>query len=167
MKYFSNTVIGLVGFAIVAGFYIAGSPQKARQQHFDEMRVNNLQIIQDSVLIFWQEKKRLPTTTDELIDSLRGWYVPVDPQTGQAFAYQVKEAEKFSLCADFSLASDPSRSANGESYPAGMRYYNGQNLAQGETWSHQAGRTCFDRTIDKEKYALPPTQPFPAPMLLK
>ena len=100
-----------------------------------------------------------------------GYSLPVDPEfeKGKTYEYTLldKNKLKFELCATFSLPM-----------PKGWQEYQGYNgggiipmeardsVAPGvatnaiypypsgtnDTWDHQTGRTCFERTIDKDLY---------------
>ena len=71
-------------------------------------------------------------------DDISGYIVPTDPITKQPYEYNVKGAETFELCATFDLTSQPEQAIK---RPGGE-----------QSWQHDTGRTCFERTIDKELY---------------
>jgi len=133
--------------SIVAGFFTAGSPMKARLYNFDERKVSDLQSIQYQITNYWQRKEALPATLSDLTDSISGFAAAKDPQTLSDYEYAVKEKTKFELCATFNLPSDfgaIGKSLSGmPSSSIGM--YN-------ENWDHEAGRQCFERTIDPALY---------------
>lgn len=147
MKYFVYVVIGIVAVAVVAGFFVVGSPQTERLRKFDERRVSDLQYIQSEIINYWVNKEKLPESLAVLPDSLRGVTVPKDPQTDADYIYRIDDATalKFSLCAGFALASGVE--------PAGVPkpIYRGEPY-QSESWSHGAGQYCFERTIDRDFY---------------
>ncbi|TSC83172.1 MAG: hypothetical protein G01um101419_179 [Parcubacteria group bacterium Gr01-1014_19] len=151
MKYFINTVITIVTAAIVAGFFIVGSPKDARLFEQDEQRLANLQFIQSEILNYWMNKARLPKTLADLKDDLRGIQIPKDPETGADYRYTVKGAESFQLCATFAKASLSTQSS-------GAKPYYPEIYGQ-ESWKHDSGEVCFDRKIDKELYK--PIKPVP------
>lgn len=125
---------------IVAGFVVAGSPLKQRALRFDERRVNDLQLLQSEIINQWVAKEKLPESLEALKDSISGFVAPVDPETEQAYEYRVLGAEKFELCATFTLPSrDEVKGRSIYPYPT-------------ENWTHGAGRVCFERTIDPELY---------------
>src|SRR3989344_9571800 len=45
----------LVIFAIIAGFFIVGTPGQAREYRLDQQKVNDLQSIQSQVVYYWQQ----------------------------------------------------------------------------------------------------------------
>ena len=128
MKYFAYTIIGVVALSIIAGFFIIGSPAQERLRRADEQRVWHLQTIQSEIINYWINKAHLPEKLADLEDSISGFVVPSDPVTGTSYEYTVRGPEMFSLCATFDL---PNAETN---------------------WQHQAGYSCFDRTIDVDLY---------------
>lgn len=138
----------LVLTTIVAGFFIIGTPQQIRKQKQDAIRVQDLQNIQWQVVNYWQQKEKLPVSLDELNDPISYNVVPVDPQTKESYEYAQTGALAFQLCATFaqaggsSLVSDVSRSSEPAIAGKGLE----------DNWQHDAGRACFDRTIDPERY---------------
>src|SRR3989344_5719035 len=63
----------LVGIALVAGFFIGGSPAHLRQLRFDEQRLQDLQVIQSQIIYHWQQTSQLPSALDQLNDSITGF----------------------------------------------------------------------------------------------
>lgn len=153
----------LVLFVILFSFSVMGSPAKQRMLRLDDRRISDLQSIQYSVINYWQQKEKLPATLAELSNPISSFYVPVDPEfeKGLNYEYVVKGDLTFELCATFALP-----------IPKGWREYsNGGGImpmyaekdiavssypypggGTNESWSHEAGRTCFERTIDKDIY---------------
>lgn len=128
--------------AIVAGFFIVGTPQQARLMRLDQQKVYDLQNIQSQIVTYWQQKQTLPSQLSEVNDPLYGMTVPVDPQTGAEYTYTRTSNSSFKLCASFNAAS---RGETSYAYPYD-RYGGDQN------WEHGMGNVCFDRTIDPERY---------------
>jgi len=143
-------VLGVV--AIVAGFFIVGTPAAARLQRFDQQKVYDLQNIQSQILSYWQQKQTLPAQLADLNDSLSYNNLPLDPQTGQAYVYKTTGNLSFQLCAEFSAASTGSMQNR---YTEAMPVSLGGKPTQ-DNWQHTAGTVCFDRTIDPQRY--PPYQ---------
>lgn len=137
----------IVVAVIIGGFVIVGSPAEQRAIRFDEQRVQNLQSIQYQVINYWQKKSTLPAHLADLNDPISSYVVPVDPETGNAYGYSVKNANSFELCATFGASSDLENS--GQIYNAPMiPALSGQS----DSWSHAVGQTCFTRTIDSALY---------------
>lgn len=142
--------VGMLGIlAVVAGFFILGTPSHARLIRVDQDKVNDLQNIQSQVVSYWQAKQKLPQSLTELNDSISGFSVPSDSQTGAPYEYQTTGTYGFRLCATFNASS----AANYGSPVYGKPY----GVENQDNWAHAAGHVCFDRTIDPTRY--PPNQP--------
>jgi len=156
-KYFAWGTSAVVVVAIVAGFFIVGSPARQRQIRFDDQRINDLQALQGQIIRHWTMKENLPATLDELKDSISGFVPPVDPVTNQPYAYLVSAPLSFKLCATFTLPSLDKKfgspSGAGRYYPTPISVYEeGYYGEADQNWSHDAGKKCFDRTIDPQLY---------------
>jgi len=148
--------------AVVAGFMIVGSPSEQRSLRFDEKRVQDLQSIQSQVLTYWQQKEKLPETLTDLANPLLGQSVSRDPEfeSGKEYEYSTKGKLTFELCATFALPMPK----GWEEYSKGggiepMIYREDGSVSSypypgpfgtNESWDHEAGRTCFERTIDTD-----------------
>lgn len=143
-----NYGVGVLVFAtIIAGFFIIGTPQQIRAEKQDAIRVQDLQSIQWQVVNYWQQKEELPATIQQLEDPISYNMIPSDPLTKQPYEYSVTGKLSFELCATFVTKGDaqdsrgampvePTKSAT--SVP--------------DNWQHDAGRDCYERTIDPERY---------------
>ena len=138
-----------------------GSPMSQRALRLDQRRVEDLQSIQWQVISFWQQKERLPKTLDELSNPISSYMIPMDPE-GRAYDYTMDGDKTFELCATFSKPMPEGWVENGGyGFGGGMRDIAVSSMpypapAGGDSWDHEAGRTCFQRTIDPELYP-----PFP------
>lgn len=140
----------LVLLSIIGSFFIIGSPTTTRLRRLDEQRVSHLQAIQWQVLEYWQQKSALPETLSLLENPLTGFSLPADPQNAAAYEYRLVSALSFELCATFSLSDktlSDSRARGGFTKPVSVPYPH-----LGEAWTHEAGRSCFERTIDPDLY---------------
>lgn len=159
----------LVLGAIIFSFCIMGSPLQQRDLRLDQRRVEDLQSIQWQIINFWQQKERLPNNLGELANPISSYTVPVDPEfeSGRSYRYSTIDKDTFVLCADFSL----DRPEGWEEYSGGgmrpmpMMADNTAEVSVApspngmqESWDHQAGPSCFERTIDPDLYP-----PFPKP----
>ncbi|MDB5224380.1 MAG: hypothetical protein JWO43_2 [Candidatus Adlerbacteria bacterium] len=140
--------------SVVAGFFILGTPQQARQYRTDAQRVSDLQMIQGQIVSYWQSKEQLPPSLTSLADSVGYFTVPTDPETDASYEYRATGGTNFELCATFVA---PSRDVGGMvpsyAYPS--------DIAAPEKWQHSTGQTCFTRSIDPDIY--PPYNPKPIP----
>jgi hypothetical protein len=141
----------LIIITIVLGFFIVGTPWQARQYRFDGQKVSDLQNIQYQVVNYWQRKQVLPGNLTDLNDSISGYIAPVDPGTQAPYEYKTTGAKSFELCATFGAASQSSESAYPRTVPMAV-YPDGSVPAKGDTWWHNAGHACFERTIDPALY---------------
>lgn len=149
----------LAALTVFAGFYMFGSPSSARDYRYDEQRVSDLQNIQSQIITYWQAKQSLPTALSDLNDSISGWQAPSDPATKQPYEYRRVSTLDFELCTTFATAIPYNQSnANYPGVPIGPA---GGNIAN-ENWVHDAGHTCFDRSIDPQLYPPLTTKTVPA-----
>ena len=153
MKYFIYFVIGLVGVAVIGGFFIVGSPQEGRLRRFDDRRIQDLSTIQNVIVDYWQSKQELPPNLESLEDDLRGISIPIDPDTASSYGYSIKSPRTFELCANFSLSIlDQSEAVVPKGvYPYSERPYG----ITSSNWAHDAGYVCFERTIDPDFFKPP------------
>jgi len=139
----------LAAVSIISGFFIIGTPQHVRMLRFDEQKVQDLQNLQYQVTNYYQMKRVLPENLDQLSDPLGGYLVPLDPQSQTSYEYVAADEFQFSLCAVFNessptMAGKGSFSQRDVAYPA--------LGSDAETWQHESGRVCFERTLDPERY---------------
>ncbi len=143
-------VVSLVILAgIIASFIIVGSPATQRLRRFDEDRINALQTLQNEIVNYWIQKANLPSTLNDLKNSITGFLPPLDPETNTSYEYNLLEPLSFELCAVFKTTGENPRTDTMKpvpAYPAGGGDFYQQN------WSHGKGRVCFKRTIDPELY---------------
>lgn len=146
-KPFAWVTTAIVFAGIVNAFFIVGSPATARMTQYDQQKVEGLQVIQLQIVNYWQRKEVLPGSLSVLKDTISGFDVPSDPQTGEQYEYNIKDAPNltFELCATFNTKLPPAGTVT-------MRAptYPGDIMSQ--SWDHGAGRVCFERAIDKQLY---------------
>lgn len=157
----ANNIVAIVVLlamiaTVVAGFFIIGTPADVRKLRFDEQKVNDLRSIQYQVIDYWRVKQALPTSLDTLKDPLSDVAIPADPQEGYSYAYEKTGTLSFKLCATFNRESKDTTGQG--AYPTRDISYSGPGGGADENWQHGAGATCFERTIDPDKYG-----PIPAP----
>lgn len=155
MKWFVRSVVAVAAFFIIFGFFNAGSPFSERERRFDDRRISDLQSIQNEVIYYWQAKERLPETLDQLRSSVRGFSPAKDPETGEPYIYKTLRPLEFELCAVFKTSNKESWIGNeAKPVPAAPRgsYYPNYYPGLDENWLHDAGQTCFNRTIDPDLF---------------
>ncbi len=148
-RIFAWVVSLIVLVAISGGLLTTGSPFVARAQKFDQKRINDLQMIQNEIINYWQRKDELPIDLEDLKDDISGFMAPVDPKTKLNYVYNPKDDLSFELCANFELEFN---SFEVSRYKMTMPY--GDPFTQ--SWNHNAGEFCFQRTIDPELYKIQP-----------
>ncbi len=146
-------------FIIVFSFSVIGSPKTQRNLRIDERRVSDLQSIQWQVISYWQQKEKLPENLKDLSSPLSGFYLPVDPefQKDRVYEYNKKGDLSFELCAEFSLPMPQGWQEMGgrevlPMYDKDMAVSSPAVSGMNDSWDHEVGRTCFERTIDKDIY---------------
>lgn len=136
--------------SIVGGVMISGTPSEIRGARFDQDRIYDLQSIQSEAITFWQSKNALPETIDNLEENtVRGFVAPLDPETSDAYEYSKLGNLSFELCAVFSQANVSSE----DNLAIRKPLYLEDPYAPSENWSHDAGRVCFERTIDPDFFS--------------
>lgn len=145
MRVFVFGVVAVVLVSIIAGFFFVGSPFAERMRRFDDRRVGDLQTIQWQIVNYWQTKEKLPPSLEDLRDEISGFIPPRDPETGNAYEYRVVSKTQFELCGTFSAVSRVGAVTTEPKVVAP----DGGAL---EIWAHGAGRMCFLRAIDPERY---------------
>lgn len=145
-KTFVYAISAVMLGAVVAGFFVAGSPYQERLRRFDETRVNDLSMIQSELLNYWMQTGTLPDTISLLRDDLRGVAVPTDPETGDAYPYTKTGENTFSLCATFKTVNALADANGVKSVPVPVGY------SMMSSWQHGMGEVCFNRTIDPKLY---------------
>lgn len=142
-KAFQSVIVAVVVLAVACGFYLAGSPQSQRLVRFDDQKSRDLQMVQDRLVYYWQQKGTLPTNLTIMNDPLANYTTPNDPQSGEAYEYRLTGVKSFQLCATFNKSNLLDSSS-----PYVLN-----------TWQHNAGRVCFDRIIDPLLYPVNPNNP--------
>ena len=128
----------LVIVGIISGFVIVGSPSAQRALRFDQLRIDNLTNIQNSVAHYWQEFGKVPDTLSTMQGFMSG--VPKDPVTYIEYRYEVgSKNNTFIICATFSASSTESNI----NYPKAIPFF-GSNYYD---WTHGIGEVCFNRVI--------------------
>lgn len=150
IRAFPWAIISVVLVAVIAGFFIAGSPSDRRTARFDERRVQDLSSIQSQIITYWQNKKVLPPVLGDLTNDILNITVPVDPKTAESYEYKILGGLKFQLCATFETESRGDINAIGLKTAPLDTLEAVDTMAINSVWDHGIGRTCFERTIDPD-----------------
>lgn len=116
-------VILVVVAAVVTGLIVSGSPERQRLLRADETRVSDLQRVSNSLQRYYRETGELPDDLNTLVNGWASAGIPVDPETGSPYEYEVTGDGTFRLCAVFAHESR-------------------QNDPRQAFWNHTAGRDC-------------------------
>lgn len=141
MKYFAWAVCLVVAAAVIASFFMVGSPADRRLERLDEKRVNDLSSIQNGIINYWQQKSKLPGSLGELNNDLNYFTVPKDTENNKDYTYEVLGQYQFKLCADFSTENS-----------AEIPYTTPAVYGMESKWAHTTGNVCFTRAIDPELF---------------
>lgn len=163
-RYFAWISSILVLSVIISAFIMAGSPNSARLIQFDQQKVSDLQGIQYQIVNYWQRKGMLPVALSDLNDTISGYNVPVDPQTGANYEYYATNLTKITLNSNiinnpgilsFQLCATFNKQSTSQSLqPMAPVSIPTQLGGVSQNWNHTAGRVCFERTIDRQLYPL-------------
>lgn len=152
VKIFLGVVIASIVGAVIAGFFLIGSPAKQRAIEFDERRVSDLQSISYAVDSYYGTNSRLPNDLSQL--KSQEYYLSslIDPVTKEQYGYRVIDEKTFELCAVFEM----------DSKEISRRQYSGAPKPFQETWEHGTGSVCFQRKIIEEGGPKMPVRSVPA-----
>lgn len=144
---FAGGVTLAVVAAVIAGLFLAGSPEKERIRLADEQRINDLQQISYAMDVFWNAEGILPASLPELAKHQNVFVQRIqDPQTGEPYPYRATSERTYELCAVFTTSSfiDP----NQPPQPPLERF-----------WQHEAGQTCYSLEIHPDTVTTPKPLP--------
>lgn len=136
-KVFALVSLGAVVVAVVAGFWLLGSPGKQRLIALDRERISVLQTIHNDLSYGDGVSETLPEpmTIDERY---------LDPVSGEPFEYRRVDADTYELCATFAT-----NSADDKTNRRRQRW-------DTQDWSHPEGRHCFELNVVTGNRLVPP-----------
>ncbi|MDD5252196.1 MAG: hypothetical protein PHT12_06230, partial [Patescibacteria group bacterium] len=140
---FAGIAIAAVVLAVVAGIMVAGSPNEARRQRFDQQRLDRVRGISYEVQSYYDLNGRLPEKLDEL-SSVKSGTPAVDPQTGTPIEYNKTGALNYELCAEFATVSPPISNMPAAAPVSVKASYDSEYF-----WRHGAGHHCFQIEVTK------------------
>ena len=106
----------LIVTAFIAAFFFVESPKTARARRLDQIVVNNISSLENSVNTYYDANKKLPDNLDALKNINNIYLDPAtltDPETHQAIIYQKLNETNFQFCATFRLDSTKDNNVNG------------------------------------------------------
>lgn len=138
----ANKLVAIVSSVAVAlvvgvGLYLGGAPSEQRLYRLDERRINDLGRISLRIQQRWASSGSLPESLDSLVDGRLMNRLPVDPETGAEYGFEILSENEYRLCAVFSRP---------------------RNRGDDSFWAHEAGYQCFDFTAregDHSRFFLP------------
>jgi len=95
----------IVTLTVVYGFVDGGSPQAARNKRNDDKRIQDIQSMKNWINSYYTKNTTLPATLQEAAASYSSSgnsKVPVDPETNNAYLYQIVTDKEYKICATFS-----------------------------------------------------------------
>lgn len=130
--------------AIIWGFAVLGSPQTQRMYKYDAQKVTELQNISYGVESFYGDKGIVPQSLTEIESSTYFYGSTLDPQSQKPYEYEKTGNLTYNLCALFNKASPEVTKPDIYARPVGYK-----------SWTHEAGRHCFEQTINPNLYSKP------------
>lgn len=114
----------IVLLTIIYGFMDGGSPQAARNNRFDNTRIQDIKTIKNWVGSYYRVKKLLPATILDAYTNYNNTYtkIPSDPETNIGYEYQILTRKEYKICATYStntIGSNPQYLAE-YSHPSGF-----------------------------------------------
>jgi hypothetical protein len=120
--------VAVVG-AIVSGIVVLGPPSDERARRLDAKRVNDLQQLNSAIEYYHAQKRRLPSSLDELTSLSNLRVEQRDPVSGQPYGYRLTDTAAYEVCATFDRDSK-------------------EDAARGsDFWAHAPGTHCFTFTV--------------------
>lgn len=133
---------------LALGINNSATPSEVREMRLDEQQIQALQDMQWRIEDHYRINNTLPAETSPLYI---GMEAPVAPEGRDVYTYKAIDADTYELCATFKY---PSQTATGRDVtePYVVEYEAVKNPYN--NWDHGAGKTCFERTIIKEKIVI-------------
>jgi hypothetical protein len=148
-KVFVATVITLVASTVVVGLWLAGSPSTERARREDSQRISDFQSIVGAMDTYYQERRELPSSLEELRTGVSYYQPMLDPSTRMPYEYATTSATTYRLCATFGAATPEDQQGIGPygPYPVappGALARPPAKSAEPGFWNHPAGHYCFE-----------------------
>ena len=124
---FAAVATAAVGLAVVAGFWVLGTPGRQREIAADRQRLEDMAAIAQRL-----HEQYLNDDRFELPATLPAGDLRNDPLTNQPYEYERLGDRDFALCATFDTDSSTHRLTNQAASP------------DAERWQHPEGRHCVE-----------------------
>lgn len=136
----------VVLFVLVLGFLNGDTPTEVRQMRLDQEQTNDLSDMQWRIEDHYRVSGSLPA---EIAPLYIGMDIPTAPESREAYTYTILDEDTYELCATFAL---PSSGTDAQDMGSSKAIQEELSRNAYNNWDHEAGRTCFERTIeDSEK----------------
>jgi heme/copper-type cytochrome/quinol oxidase subunit 4 len=146
IKMYRNIFAVSILVSLAIGFYYNTSPGAVRAQREDNERVNRLSSIHYEIQDYLREEAAMPKDLEVIQAQLYSGDI-TDPVTDEPFIYSVTGTASYSICANFEFSNREREDNN--------RYWRNPD------WLHDAGKYCFDKTLDEpiklREVPLPPS----------
>ncbi len=147
----------MILIVLVTGIISVGTPTMARSYQNDDIRISNMGMVVQSLLMYWNENNLvLPKSLNELKDPIRGISIPRDPLSNAEYEYIKKAGSTFQICAVFETDTLQEMQSSGSTMMNSSRpmMYDMPYNDTYEFWRHPKGHFCFDRTFDPKKHQM-------------
>ena len=130
----------IVLLALILGYMHIETPMEVRERNIDQNQINDLQIIQDRIEIYYGLHDRLPESIEAAFEGLS---VPEAPEGRMDYSYRKTDESSFELCAEFAYPSNQN-----DPYLYGGYVREPSMVKNPYNWDHAAGEWCFERAIN-------------------
>jgi len=138
--------LALILVVLVAAFMFVDSPVKTRNKKIDQSIVDDFSRLSGAINSYYNYYDHLPENLEQV--TMEYDYIDEDylnnPQTDQAYQYNVLGSKEYELCTDF-ITSNKDKGALDD-------FYNQQ-------WLHEAGYQCLKQKITKEPAGMEDVRP--------
>ncbi|PKM91286.1 hypothetical protein CVU82_01655 [Candidatus Falkowbacteria bacterium HGW-Falkowbacteria-1] len=136
LKIFFWGSIALVAVVFVSALFFVESPKVAREKKADQIVLNNIYSLENSINSYYDINKALPDNLDEMSGNANVYFDKksiIDQESGESIEYRKIGEKDFELCATFRTDSN----TGDQTYyiGTGKDYKKGWNCFKGNLWS--------------------------------
>lgn len=119
--------------ALISGFYIVGSPNKAQDLKEDQERVSAVLSLSSAVENYHNSQGELPQSLDKLVGNTYLQSLPKDPRNEKDYEYTKVDDTNYKICAEFAVsAQQPTRL---------------DTLPTEGIYAHPKGKYCLEKKV--------------------
>ena len=137
IQFYFYASLAAVVIVFIAGLFIMESPQKTRDRKIDNAVLENFEDINRAIGTYYSDNEKLPDGLEKIKTEFS--YISDEDlensATGEKYAYQIKGANIYELCATF-------RTSNKDDTGGYENYYD-------DRWPHDAGYQCLSQRVSK------------------